>query len=62
MTMTEQEEARRRAIKKLTFYLRLVYVKCGLLWTEDNNAEIEFLVDELIAASQPAATPGKDGF
>lgn len=43
--------ARDQAKKSLVFYFRTLYQKCGINWDSDNVAEIEDIVDDIIAAT-----------
>lgn len=43
------------AVGLLTFYLKRLWEKAGLTWDSDNDAELEILVDNLIAAANVRA-------
>jgi len=45
-------QARKEATELLTHYFRTVWERAGLTWTSDNYAEIEALVDALVAAAE----------
>lgn len=51
MPPTRPNKDRATAIHLLSFYLQQVYRAAGLHWTSDNDAEIEDLVDAILAAS-----------
>lgn len=41
------------------WYFRLFAQQAGIPWTDENNAEIEAMVDNIIAAAKPQAEPAK---